>query len=215
MAWRVLVSAPYMLPVLDDFRSILEEHDIEPVVAPVIERLSEDELLPLVPDIDGAICGDDRYTEKVMKAAPKLKVISKWGTGIDSIDSNAAARLGIWVCNTPGAFTDPVADTVMGYVLAFARQFPWLDRDMRAGRWEKRMGVSLHERQRHRIYTRIFSQIDRSRNGLTGRVAVQVRLCEPQLHPEPHIRTPYWRNVTGPHEGHRLFDQHLPRAGGG
>lgn len=146
MRWRILVSAPYMLPVLDDFRATLGQHDIEVVSVPVNERLSEDELLPLVHDIDGAICGDDGYTEKVMKAAPRLKVISKWGTGIDSIDSDAAARLGIQVCNTPGAFTDPVADTVMGYVLAFARQFPWLDRDMRAGRWEKRMGVSLHER---------------------------------------------------------------------
>ena len=146
MSWRVLVSAPYMLPVLDEFMDVLKEHDIEVIRADVNERLSEEELLPLMADIDGVICGDDRFTERVFQAAPKLKVISKWGTGIDSIDPEAAEKHGVKVCNTPGAFTDPVADTVMGYVLAFARQFPWLDRDIRAGKWQKRMGVSLHER---------------------------------------------------------------------
>lgn len=143
--WRALVSAPYMLPVLDKYRGQLEQHGIEVVVAPVRERLEEEELLPLVGDIDGVICGDDRFTDRVLAAAPRLKVISKWGTGIDSIDLRAAEDRGIRVCNTPGAFTDAVADTVMGYVLSFARQLPWLDRDIREGHWRKRPGVSLRE----------------------------------------------------------------------
>jgi D-3-phosphoglycerate dehydrogenase len=112
----------------------------------VRERLSEEELVGLIADVDGVISGDDRFTARVLERAKKLKVISKWGTGIDSIDQEAAARLGIAVRNTPGAFTDPVADTVMGYVLCFARQLPWMDRDIRQGRWEKRMGASLRER---------------------------------------------------------------------
>lgn len=145
MSWKVLVSAPYMLPVLDEYRGRMEERGIQVVPAQVEERLSEEELLPLVADIDGIICGDDRFTERVLRAAPRLKVISKWGTGIDSIDSQAAEGMGIRVCNTPGAFTDAVADTVLGYMLLFARQLAWLDRDMRAGRWQKRPGVSLGE----------------------------------------------------------------------
>ena len=144
--WRVLISAPYILPVLDEYRPIFAEHDVEVKVAPVRERLSEAELLPLIGDVDGAICGDDRFTERVMRAASRLKVISKWGTGIDSIDLQAAERLGIRVCNTPGAFTDPVADTVMGYILTFARQLHRMDQDIRAGRWQKRSCVSLRER---------------------------------------------------------------------
>lgn len=143
--WRVLVSAPYMLPVLDEYRPVLEERGIEVVTANVNERLSEEELLPIIGDIDGVICGDDRFTPKVFEAAHRLKVISKWGTGIDSIDAEAAAKRGIGVCNTPGAFTDPVADTVMGYVLAFARQLPWLDRNVRSGNWAKRNAIALHE----------------------------------------------------------------------
>lgn len=145
MTWRVLVSAPYMQPELNRFRSVFAEHDIEVIVPSVQERLSEEELLRWVHDIDGAICGDDRFSEKVLRSAPRLKVISKWGTGIDSIDQQAAEELGIAVCNTPNAFSDPVADTVLGYILCFARQLLNADRDIRAGLWQKRPCISLRE----------------------------------------------------------------------
>jgi D-3-phosphoglycerate dehydrogenase len=72
-------------------------------------------------------------------------VISKWGTGIDSIDTKAAARLGIRVYNTPNAFTDAVADTTIGYILCFARQFLRMDRDIRRGLWVKPDTISLRE----------------------------------------------------------------------
>jgi D-3-phosphoglycerate dehydrogenase len=74
-----------------------------------------------------------------------LKVISKWGTGIDSIDAAACNRLGIKLYRTPNAFTLPVADTVMGYLLAFARRQPWIDKAMKAGKWEKLTGRALSE----------------------------------------------------------------------
>ena len=146
MTWRVLVSAPYMQPVLEEFKHVFAENDIELMVPPVREAMSEDELLAWIGDVDGVICGDDQFTERVLRAAPNLKVVSKWGTGIDSIDSEAARRLGISVCSTPNAFTDPVADTVMGYILCFARQLPWMDSDIREGIWHKRSSVSLRER---------------------------------------------------------------------
>lgn len=145
MTWRVLVSAPYFLPVIEEYRARLETEDIELAAVPVRERLSEHELLPLVGTIDGAICGDDQFTERVLNAAPRLKVISKWGTGIDSIDSNAAAKLGIKVCNTANAFTDCVADSTLGYVLCFARRLPWMDRDIRQGLWAKPDAITLRE----------------------------------------------------------------------
>src|ERR1043165_4988924 len=145
MKWRVLISAPYFLPVVEEFRPRLEAEGVEIVCAPVRERLSEDELLPLVASVDGVICGDDRFTERVLREADKLKVISKWGTGIDSIDLAAAAKLGIRVCNTPNAFTDPVADTTLGYILCFARRLPWMNQDIRRGLWTKPDAVSLRE----------------------------------------------------------------------
>ena len=145
MTWKVLVSAPYMQAVIDRFHPLFEENNIELVVPPVDERLEEEELLKWVRDIDGAICGDDRFTARVLSAAPRLKVISKWGTGIDSIDQDACRELGIAIRNTPGAFSEPVADTVLGYVLSFARRLLPVDREMHAGRWQKLPGISLRE----------------------------------------------------------------------
>jgi D-3-phosphoglycerate dehydrogenase len=146
MSLRVLLSAPYMIPVYDRFRHLFDEAGIEIVLRPVEERLSEAELLAVAGAIDGAISGDDRWTAKALAAAaPRLKVIAKWGTGIDSIDQAAAQRLGIRVCNTPDAFTDAVADSVLAYILAFARRTPWMDRKMKAGAWAKDPGLALHE----------------------------------------------------------------------
>lgn len=145
MTWRVLISAPYFVPVVEEFRSRLQSAGIEIVTVPVAERLNEAELLEVVATIDGALCGDDQFTERVLRAAPRLKVISKWGTGIDSIDASAAADLGIRVCNTPNAFTDAVADTTLGYILSFARQLPSMDRDIRGGLWKKPELFSLRE----------------------------------------------------------------------
>lgn len=126
-------------------RSVFEENNIEIIAPPVNERLSEEELLKLVSDIDGVICGDDRFTEQVLRAAKSLKVISKWGTGVDSIDRRACEELGIVLCNTPNAFTDPVADTVMSFILCFARQLLWINKDMHEGIWHKLPGRSLCE----------------------------------------------------------------------
>lgn len=146
MGLRVLVSAPYMLPVIGRFQPIFDELGIEVVLAEVEECLSEDELMAYMGSIDGVICGDDRFTEKILKvAAPRLQVISKWGTGIDSIDQETAKELGIQVLNTPGAFTEPVADSVLGYILAFARSQPWMTQQMRDGGWEKIAGRALSE----------------------------------------------------------------------
>jgi D-3-phosphoglycerate dehydrogenase / 2-oxoglutarate reductase len=142
----VLFSAPYMLPSLDRFRPVLERHGLELITPEVHERLDESRLLQYAGQFDGTICGDDQYTSAVLEAcAPRLKVISKWGTGVDSIDAAACTRLGVKLCRTPNAFTLPVADTVMGYMLAFARRQPWMDAAMRVGIWDKIPGRALHE----------------------------------------------------------------------
>jgi D-3-phosphoglycerate dehydrogenase len=142
----ILFTAPYMLPFINHFRPVLEGHGLDLITPEVHERLEEADLLKYAGQFDGAICGDDCYTARVLAAcAPRLKVISKWGTGIDSIDSAACEHLGVKLYRTPNAFTLPVTDSVMGYLLAFARRQPWMDRAMKAGVWEKLPGKALHE----------------------------------------------------------------------
>src|SRR5438128_9342043 len=146
MKWKILVSAPYAKPVIGSYKERLEAEGCEVVFADVRERLGEHEILPMVHDVDGIICGDDRITARVIESAPRLKVISKWGTGIDSIDVEAAARRDIKVCNTTDAFSEPVADTVLAYILLFARQIARMNADLRANRWQKPQLFSLREK---------------------------------------------------------------------
>jgi D-3-phosphoglycerate dehydrogenase len=142
----VLFSAPYMIQSLERFKPVFEKYHIDLIVPDVRERLEEAGLLKYAGQFDGTICGDDRYTERVLEAcAPRLKIISKWGTGIDSIDSEAASRLGIKVARTLNAFTTPVTDTVLGYMLAFVRRGPWMDQAMKRGEWKKIPGKTLSE----------------------------------------------------------------------
>ncbi|GIK10645.1 MAG: phosphoglycerate dehydrogenase [Anaerolineaceae bacterium] len=142
----VLMTAPYMIPFLERFKATFDKYAVELIVPEVRERMEETDLLKYAGQFDGAICGDDRYTARALEAcAPRLKVISKWGTGIDSIDSAAASRLNVTVARTPNAFTTPVADSVLGYMLAFVRRQPWMDSAMKRGEWEKIPGRTLSE----------------------------------------------------------------------
>lgn len=141
----VLISAPYFQPVVDYYRHEFKERGLELRVPKVNERLSENELLALMDGVIGVISGDDAFTSKVIETSTQLQVISKWGTGIDSIDMQACQDFGVVVTRTKNAFSEPVADSAVGYALAFLRNIPQMTKAMRAGRWEKIPGRALNE----------------------------------------------------------------------
>jgi len=142
----VLMTAPYMIPFLDRFKPVFEKYGIALIVPDVQERMEEEDLLKFAGQFDGTICGDDRYTPRVIEACvPRLKVISKWGTGVDSISAEACSQFGVRLGRTPNAFTTPVSDTVLGYLLAFARRQPWMNDAMKRGEWQKIPGKTLSE----------------------------------------------------------------------
>ena len=85
--------------------------------------LSEDEIYELVGDVDGIVCGDDAFTRRVLeKCLPKLRVLSKYGIGLDKVDVQAATDLGIPVCFTPGVNHTTVAEHVFGLIIGLIRQ---------------------------------------------------------------------------------------------
>lgn len=146
MSYTVLFTAPYMIPFLDRFKPVFDKYGIELIIPDVRERMEEADLLRYAGQFDGTICGDDRYTSRVVQAcSPRLKIISKWGTGIDSIDAEACSRHSIKIGRTLNAFTTPVSDSVLAYMLAFARRQPWMDKAMKSGKWEKIPGKALSE----------------------------------------------------------------------
>lgn len=109
--------------------------------------LSEDELVQLIGDADAVILGNERITERMLDAAPKLKVIARFGVGYDRVDVDVAKRRGIAVTITPGANVEAVAELALGLMIALARRITDADRKTRMGEFSNILGVELSGRQ--------------------------------------------------------------------
>ena len=106
----------------------------------------EAELLRLLPGCAGYLAGVERVTERVLEAARGLRVISRNGTGVDTIDLAAARRLGIRVCRAEGANARGVAELAFALVLSLVRSIPCGDQAIKRGEWLRREGVELEGR---------------------------------------------------------------------
>lgn len=102
-----------------------------------------DELRPLLHGADAWIAGTGAITDEHLDAAPRLKVVARYGVGTEAVDLEAARRRGIPVTNTPGANADAVADHAVGLMLAALRFVPDGDRRVRVGDWSVRRGREL------------------------------------------------------------------------
>ena len=141
---KILVTNLMMLADEARFISLLENYNFEVIMKRPKQFFDEEACLSLVGEIDGWLAGDDVISAKVIeKALPRLKVISKWGTGLDSIDQKAAAQLGVPVHNTPAAFQDAVAEVALSYMLELARSVIRTDRLIRKGEWPKSSSSGL------------------------------------------------------------------------
>ena len=141
---RIAVTCIQLLRDLEAHRGPIDDLGWE-IVTPEVpgQHLEGDELVEAMDGCIGVVAGDDKFTTEVQAALPELRVISKWGIGIDGIDLPAAAERGITVRNTPGMFDDEVADVTIAYVTMLTRQLGFIDRGIRAGEWPKPPGTSL------------------------------------------------------------------------
>ncbi len=106
--------------------------------------LPEDEIYQLVGDFDGIICGDDAFTRKVLqKCLPRLKVLSKYGIGLDKIDVAAATELKIPVCFTPGVNHTTVSEHTFGLILNLIRQIGEQNAIIKSGGWKRMTGHEM------------------------------------------------------------------------
>jgi phosphoglycerate dehydrogenase-like enzyme len=103
----------------------------------LIERIAAAELVL-------NIRSSSRFTERVLAACPRLRLISVWGTGTDHIDLAAAARRGVAVRNTPGVSAVSIAEHTLALLLAVARRIPQADAATRRGEWPRGQSVELN-----------------------------------------------------------------------
>ena len=145
---RILVTCKQMQVELPAHEDRLRAAGFELVVPELVgQQFSEDELIAALPGVVGMIAGDDPLTRRVIESADSLRVIIRWGIGMDSVDHQAAKDNNVFVTNTPAVFGDEVADSAFGYVLMLARGHHTVDATVRDGGWPKYEGITLSGQQ--------------------------------------------------------------------
>jgi D-3-phosphoglycerate dehydrogenase len=109
-------------------------------VAPIIlPNDSVETTKQFVADVEGIILRTNiKVTREIMDAAPKLKIISRTGVGVDNVDVNTATEKGIMVCYTPGVNANSVAEQTVARILGVAKQLRLMDKGVREGNWKIR-----------------------------------------------------------------------------
>jgi D-3-phosphoglycerate dehydrogenase len=137
---KIVVTDPAFGVVTDSITRLQEAgHELVRTPFPVPEQ----ELLPYLPAASAIVSGPDRIGRQALEAAPQLRLISRFGVGLDNIDVTEATRRGVIVTNSVGANADAVADFTILLMLALSRDFCHAAALVRQGRWELCRGVEV------------------------------------------------------------------------
>lgn len=145
MSETVIALSPSSFAAADDAPlRLLERAGVTVRGNPYGRRLTEDEAAEHLQGVHGLIAGLEPLTRRVLTGAGDLRAIARVGIGVDNIDHDAAAELGIAVSNTPEAPTDAVAELTLAAALALLRGLVPASEAMHDGRWEKQISPGLH-----------------------------------------------------------------------
>jgi len=140
---RILLTTTSLQDTPGPHHDLLEQNGYD-----IVRRrgpLSEAQMLALAGDFDAFLCGDDGITRAVLeKSLPRLKVVSKYGIGLDKIDVPAATALGIPVTFCPGVNHTTVAEHTFALLLALCRNLVEEANLVRAGHWKRITGEEIH-----------------------------------------------------------------------
>lgn len=142
---KILVTpTSFLKPQNAAAKKLLEDFADEVVYNDLARPLQEDEIIARLDGVDGYIAGLDYITADVIEKMPaSVKVISRYGAGVDRVDMDAAKKKGIAVTNTPGTNSIAVCELAFALMLAAARSIPKLDKAVRNGEWPRNQGIEL------------------------------------------------------------------------
>lgn len=140
---RVLVTATSYAMNEPTLKTELEAAVGEVIYNANAHPLTAAELATLIKGVDGMIAGLDDINHEVIEAADRLRIIARYGVGLDRVDLEAARKKGIVVTNTPGANATSVAELAIGLMLALARHIPKANQMTKFGGWPRLKGVAL------------------------------------------------------------------------
>lgn len=142
MAKKILIAKPNYRKYSPTGYQMLLDKGYELVTTPLDRDYFLEELLPMIGDIDGCIANCEPWGEEAMNAAPKVRILARYGTGMNSVDVEAAKRHGIMVTNCPGVNANSVAEHIIMLMLAAIRDLPRQNSMTRGGQWKN---LNFHE----------------------------------------------------------------------
>ena len=139
---KILVTVTNYSKYCQAGKRILQDAGCEIIENTSGRPFTAEELEELVGDVDGAIAGADVWSEQIFRAALKMKVLVRFGVGVDNFDLEAAKKYGITVCKCPGINTTAVAEQAVALILGLTRQIVWLNKETKEGKWPR---IMMHE----------------------------------------------------------------------
>ena len=137
VAKKVLIAKPYYKQFCRTGYQMLLDQGYQVEAIDLDRNYTQEELKRLVGDVDGVIADAEYWGEEVLSAAPKLKVVARYGTGMDSVDVEALKRHGVVCTNCPGINANPVAEHAMALMLGALRDIANLNESTKQGKWQQ------------------------------------------------------------------------------
>lgn len=137
MSKKVLIAKPNYARFSPTGYGMLKDKGYELIEIPFDHNYTLEELKELVVDVDGVIADSEPWCEEAFSAAPKLKVVARYGTGMNSVDTEAAKRHNVVCTNCPGINANAVAEHAMALMLSAVRNITNLNEDMKSGCWKQ------------------------------------------------------------------------------
>ena len=135
---NILITASHFQTLCQDAIRLLEDNGHHVILNDHdMPYYSFEELAVWAPDIQGAIIGMDQWNEQVFQIAPKLKILARFGVGVDNVDLEAAKRHGVQVVNAAGLNANAVAELGVALILNCLRSIPQLNQKLDQGEWAR------------------------------------------------------------------------------
>ena len=140
---KVLISSRSFGKIDSGAIELLKIEGLKPIFNPYGKKLSEQEILDLLDDSVGIIAGTEKITEKIISYNNQLKVISRYGIGLDNIDLKAADQKKVMVFNTPETPKIAVAELTITLILSLLKKVVNVDKNIKKGEWQPEIGNLL------------------------------------------------------------------------
>jgi D-3-phosphoglycerate dehydrogenase len=185
MKKKVVISARTFLKSGQDAIKMLTDKGYEVITNTTGRPFTYEEMYELSADVDGIIVGLDKIDKELLDNAKNLKVVCKFGVGVENIDVEYAEKLGVKVERAIGSNSTSVAELAIGLIFQLAREIVQNANEVKAGKWNKTLGIELKGKTLGILgFGNIGKQVARIAHG----IGMKILAYDPYVNPESALK---------------------------